>query len=52
MKQAADIVVDAHYIIWTARPKTVVPEPDRVGGYRIDPAEYINIRFWEMHSNP
>jgi peptide/nickel transport system substrate-binding protein len=52
LKQAADIVVDAHYIIWTARPKTVVPEPDKVGGYRIDPAEYINARFWEMHSNP
>lgn len=50
LKQAADIVVDSHYIIWTARPKTVVPEPDRIGGYRIDPAEYINARFWEMYS--
>lgn len=50
LKQAAEIVVDSHYIIWTARPKTVVPEPDRIGGYRIDPAEYINARFWEMYS--
>lgn len=50
LKQAAEIVVDAHYVIWTARPTTVVPEPDRIGGYRIDPAEYINVRFWEMYS--
>ena len=50
LKQAADIVVDSHYIIWTARPKTVVPEPDRIAGYRIDPAEYINVRFWELSS--
>ncbi|MER8829548.1 ABC transporter substrate-binding protein [Mesorhizobium sp. M0938] len=50
LKQAAEIVVDAHAIIWTARPKTVVPEPDRIGGYRIDPAEYINARFWELYS--
>ncbi len=50
LKQAADIIVDSHYIIWPARPVTVVPQPDRIGGYRIDPAEYINIRFWEMHA--
>lgn len=49
LKEAADIVVDAHYVIWAARPTTVVPEPDRIGGYRIDPAEYINVRFWEMY---
>lgn len=49
LKQAADIVVDAHYIIWAARPTTVVPEPDRISGYRIDPADYINVRFWELH---
>lgn len=48
LKQAAEIVVNAHAIIWPARPTTVVPEPDRIAGYRIDPAEYINIRFWEM----
>ncbi|MBN9016571.1 MAG: ABC transporter substrate-binding protein [Rhizobiales bacterium] len=50
LKQASDIVVDSHYIIWPARPVTVVPEPDRIGGYRIDPAEYINARFWELYS--
>ncbi len=42
-------MVDSHYIIWAARPTTVVVEPDRIGGYRIDPAEYVNIRLWEMH---
>ena len=21
-----------------------------IGGYRIDPAEYVNIRFWEIHA--
>ncbi|WP_378942318.1 ABC transporter substrate-binding protein [Mesorhizobium sp. ANAO-SY3R2] len=50
LKQAAEIVVDSHYIIWAARPTTVVPQPDRIGGYRIDPADYINVRFWELHS--
>jgi ABC-type transport system substrate-binding protein len=50
LKQAFETVVDSHYIIWAARPTTVVPEPDKIGGYRIDPAEYINVRFWELHS--
>jgi ABC-type transport system substrate-binding protein len=50
LKQAADMIVDSHYIIWASRPSTVVPEPDRIQGYRIDPAEYINARFWEIHA--
>ena len=50
LKEAAQIVVDSHYIIWAARPTTVVVEPDRIGGYRIDPAEYVNIRFWEIYA--
>lgn len=50
LKQATEIMVDSHAIIWPARPTTVVPEPDRIGGYRIDPAEYINARFWELYS--
>jgi len=50
LKRAFEIVVDSHYIIWAARPLTVVVEPDRIGGYRIDPAEYINIRLWEIHA--
>jgi peptide/nickel transport system substrate-binding protein len=44
------MIIDSHYIIWASRPSTVVPEPDRIQGYRIDPAEYINVRFWEIHS--
>jgi peptide/nickel transport system substrate-binding protein len=50
LKTAFETVVNSHYIIWAARPTTVVPEPDRIGGYRIDPAEYINVRFWELHA--
>jgi ABC-type transport system substrate-binding protein len=50
LKQAFETVVKSHYIIWAARPTTVVPEPDRIQGYRIDPAEYINVRFWELHA--
>ncbi len=50
LKKAAQIVVDSHYVIWGIRPKTVVVEPDKIAGYRIDPAEYINIRFWEIHA--
>jgi ABC-type transport system substrate-binding protein len=50
LKEAFEIVVNTHYIIWAARPTTVVPEPDKIAGYRIDPAEYINVRFWEIHS--
>lgn len=51
LKRAFQIVVDSHYIIWAARPLTVVVEPDHIGGYRINPAEYISIRFWEIHAN-
>ncbi len=50
LKAAFETVVQSHYIIWAARPTTVVPEPDRIAGYRIDPAEYINARFWEIHA--
>jgi ABC-type transport system substrate-binding protein len=50
LKQAFEIIVKSHYIIWASRPSTVVPEPDRIQGYRIDPAEYINARFWEIHA--
>ncbi|WP_239025344.1 ABC transporter substrate-binding protein [Rhodoligotrophos defluvii] len=49
LKKAAEMVVDSHTIIWTARPTTVVPVPDHVQGYQIDPAEYINVRLWELH---
>jgi len=48
LARAAQLVVDSHAILWTARPKTLVVQPAHVTGYRIDPAEYINIRFWEM----
>lgn len=48
LKRASELVVDSHAIIWTARPKTLVVQPDHVTGYQIDPAEYINIRFWEI----
>ncbi len=50
LKQAFEILTNSHYIIWAARPTTVVPEPDRIEGYRIDPAEYINVRFWEIRA--
>jgi len=50
LKEASQMVVDSHSIIWAARPDTVVPVPDHVGGYRIDPAEYINVRLWELYS--
>jgi len=48
LKRAVELVVDSHAIIWTVRPKTLVVQPAHVTGYRIDPAEYINIRFWEI----
>jgi peptide/nickel transport system substrate-binding protein len=49
LKQASEMVVNSHTIIWAARPTTIVPVPDGVGGYRIDPAEYINVRLWELY---
>ncbi|EPZ77004.1 hypothetical protein M798_00925 [Brucella melitensis ADMAS-G1] len=48
LKRAFELIVDSNAIIWTARPKTLVIQPDRITGYRVDPAEYINIRFWEI----
>jgi ABC-type transport system substrate-binding protein len=50
LKSASKMIVDSHMIIWAARPTTVVPVPNRIGGYRIDPAEYINVRLWELYS--
>lgn len=50
VKEAFEMIVKTHYTIWTARPTTVVPEPDRIGGYRLDPAEYTSVRLWEMHA--
>lgn len=51
LKQASQMIVDTHMIIWAARPKTVVPIPDHVSGYVMDPAEYINARFYELSIN-
>jgi peptide/nickel transport system substrate-binding protein len=51
LKQASQMIVDTHMIIWAARPKTVVPIPDHVTGYVMDPAEYINARFYELSIN-
>jgi peptide/nickel transport system substrate-binding protein len=48
VKEASQKVVDTHAIIWAARPKTLVPVPDHVKGYEIDPTEYINARFYEL----
>jgi peptide/nickel transport system substrate-binding protein len=47
-KQAAQMIVDTHMIIWSNRPLTVVPIPNHVKGYVMDPAEYINVRFYEL----
>jgi ABC-type transport system substrate-binding protein len=49
LQQASEMIRDSHSIIWAARPDTVVPLPDDIGGYRIDPAEYINVRLWELY---
>jgi peptide/nickel transport system substrate-binding protein len=46
--EASQKVVDTHAIIWAARPATLVPVPDHVKGYEIDPTEYINARFYEL----
>ncbi len=48
IKQAAQMIVDTHMIIWANRPLTVVPIPNYVKGYVMDPAEYINVRFFEL----
>jgi len=47
-KDAAQAIVDTHMIIWANRPQAVVPIPDHVTGYVMDPAEYINCRFYEL----
>lgn len=51
LKRASQMIVDTHMIIWAARPKTVVPIPDYISGYVMDPAEYINARFYELSVN-
>ncbi|HTW27798.1 MAG TPA: ABC transporter substrate-binding protein [Acetobacteraceae bacterium] len=49
LKRASQMIIASHSIIWAARPKTDVPVPNHIGGYRIDPAEYINVRLWELY---
>lgn len=49
LKKAFEIVVGSYGFIWPGRPLTVVPEPDSVDGYRINPAEYINVQFSDLH---
>ncbi len=51
LKQAIEKVVAARVVIWTNRPQTIVPVPDYISGYKMDPTEYINVRFYELSVN-
>lgn len=42
------ILVTSHVDLWVARPKTVVPEPKCVTGYKITPANYINVDIAQL----
>lgn len=46
--QMTKILVTSHVDLWVARPKTVVPEPKCVTGYKITPANYINVDFAQL----
>lgn len=50
-KEAVQMIVDTHMIIFANRPKTVVPIPAYVTGYVMDPSDYINCRFYELSFN-
>lgn len=48
VKQASEIIIGAHIVIWTARPTTVFPEPDHVVGYQVNPTDYTGVRFYQI----
>lgn len=46
--EMSKILVNAHIDLWVSRPKTIVPEPTCVSGYKITPANYINVDFAQL----
>jgi peptide/nickel transport system substrate-binding protein len=43
MLQLAKILVATHMDLWTVSPKTVMPMPNSVTGYQVDPFNLINV---------
>lgn len=48
VKQASEVIINAHIVILTARPTTVFPSPDHVAGYRVNPTDYTGVRFFDL----
>ncbi len=45
-------LVDMHQEIWTVSPQTVMPMPNSVQGYKVDPFNLINVRIAALSYTP
>jgi ABC-type transport system substrate-binding protein len=45
-------LVDAHIDLWTVSPQTVMPMPNSVQGYKVDPFNLINVDIADLSYTP
>ncbi len=45
-------LVDTHMDLWTVSPQTVMPMPNSVQGYKVDPFNLINVRIAALSYTP
>lgn len=52
LRQMCQIIADTHMDLWTVSPMTVMPMPNSVTGYKIDPFNLINVRIAALDYQP
>jgi len=48
----AKTIVDTHMDLWTVSPKNVIPMPNSVQGYQVDPFNLINVNIASLSYTP
>ncbi len=52
MLKISKMLVDTHMDLWTVSPQSVIPMPNSVTGYKVDPFNLINVNIAELSYNP
>ena len=52
LMQISQKLVDMHMDLWTVSPQTVMPMPNSVQGYKVDPFNLINVRIASLSYSP
>jgi ABC-type transport system substrate-binding protein len=52
LKQMCLIIANTHMDLWTVSPVTIMPMPNSVTGYKIDPFNLINVRISALNYQP